>query len=102
MPEPKPNDPYSRPINATRATAVPLLGYWGQKDTSKARNAAAGPVDASQVRALPSVVLGYPCDVEPEKPKTTRKPKAATPSPEPTSPNSDVTSPSDEPAGVTE
>src|SRR5262245_54850219 len=97
---PKINDPYSRPIHATREGAMLQGEFYGQRATDKRLSHAAGPVAASQVRALPSVVPGYRCDEV--KPKRTRKrtdnaatSETAVVTSEDTTPNPDATSPSE-------
>jgi len=97
MPESRPNNPYARPINATRPDAVLVGEYYGQRDTSKARNHAAGGRESAPANRFQSGVTAVPAwpDEAQPKPKAKRTPKT-TPSPEPTSPNSDATSPSDD------
>jgi hypothetical protein len=82
------NDPYSRPINATRPDAVLVGEFYGRPATDKARSHAAGRRDAVGVRALPSVV---PAVIGAPKPKPTRKRKPTTPSPDATSPSEPLT-----------
>lgn len=98
---PDTNDPYSRPINATRPDARLVGEHYGRLATDKARSHAAGPVAAAGVRALPSVV---PVDMDalararaegklekkvPKQRKPEPEPEAATPSPDVTSPSAD-------------
>ena len=97
---PKVNDPYSRPINATRPEGQMLQGeYYGEKAHDKQLHGATSGREVHQVRPMQSVVPAWP---EPEPPKPTRKRKTATPNPEPTTPTLDASSPSDEQSTITE
>ena len=95
----KPNNPYARPINATRPDAVLQSEHYGQRSTDKRRShetAGREVAPASRYRSGVTAVPAWPEDqLAPFKAKRKRTPKA-TPSPEATSPNSDATSPSDE------
>jgi len=75
------NDPYSRPINATKPEHVRAMDYYGTPVEDRKPVGLAGNPNAARVRALPSVVPQWP------------KP---TPNPEPTTLNTDATSPSDD------
>jgi len=100
-----PNNPYARPINATQPHHAAVIGLYGRPATDKARSVAAGPNDATQLRALPSVVPHWPDPIyknEAKAPRKQRAKKEATPNPEPTSPSPDVSSPSDAQSTVTE
>ena len=112
---PKRNDPYSRPINATRPEGQMLQGeFYGEPATDKALHGATGGRAVHQVRAMASVVPSWPDVEEPAKPRrgrppgsknkvATSSPKATTLSPETTTLNTDVTSPSNEQsAAITE
>lgn len=82
---PETNDPYSRPINATRPDAQLVGEFYGRPATDKARNHAAGRVAAAGVRALPSVV---PVDMDARPPvkleKKVKKPRKPAEPPAPT------------------
>jgi hypothetical protein len=94
---PKTNDPYSRPINATRPEGQMLQGeFYGEHATDKRLHNATGGRVVHQVRPMQSVVPAWPEAETESAPKTTRKRKPTTPSPEPTTPTTDVTSLSDE------
>jgi hypothetical protein len=97
MPEPLPNNPYARPINATRPDAKLVGEYYGQSDTSKRRSHETGNREVAPANRFQSSVTAVPAwpDEAPAKPKRGRPPKT-TPSPEPTTLNSDATSPSDD------
>ena len=78
---PNKNDPYSRPINATRLEGQMLQGeFYGDKASDKALHQATGGRAVHQVRPMASVVPTWP-DAKPTPPTT---------------PSPDVTSPSDE------
>lgn len=74
---PKRNDPYSRPINATRPEGQMLQGeYYGEPASDKALHGATGGRAVHQVRPMPSVVPAWP-EVEPaQKARKPRGPKA--------------------------
>ena len=98
MPEPHPNNPYARPINATRPDAKLVGEYYGQSDKSKRRSHETGNREVAPANRFQSSVTAVPAwpDEQPQpKPKAKRAPKT-THSPEPTTPNSDATSPSDD------
>ena len=98
---PKTNDPYSRPINATRPEGQMLQGeFYGDKATDKALHSATGGRAVHQVRPMQSVVPDWPEDRP--TPPTTRKKKVTTPTPDVTLPNGDASSPSDDAARVTD
>lgn len=91
------NDPYSRPINATRAGAAQVGEHYGDLATDKRRVMAAGNPNAASAVAstAPYVADGSNAPL----PVFERVELAyPTPSPEPTSPNTDTTSPSDDDA----
>jgi len=104
MPEPKRNDPYSRPINATRPDAVLQGEHYGTLDTSKARNHAAGANDATpagRYQSGVSVVPTWPKPIPKDDPGPEGKPVVTPPprashSDDPTTLNTDATSPSDD------
>jgi hypothetical protein len=103
MPEPKRNDPYSRPINATRPDAVVQGEFYGTLDTSKARNHAAGANDAtpagrfqSGVSVVPTWPKPIPKDNLGPEGKPVVTPADNAPTPPPTTPNTDTTSLSDD------
>lgn len=97
----KPNNPYERPINATRSDAVLQSEFYGSRATDKRRSHETGGREVAPANRYQSNVTAVPQwpDEATPKLKAKRTPRA-TPSPEPTSPNSDVTSPSDADAGV--
>lgn len=91
------NDPYSRPINATKPEHVRAMDYYGTPVEDRKPVGLAGNPNAARVRALPSVVPMWP-----DKPKPKPKAKAKRgPKPdkviidEPTTLNPDATSPSE-------
>jgi len=75
---PNRNDPYSRPINATRPEGQMLQGeFYGEKATSKVLHGATGGRAVHQVRPMASVVPTWPGETappEPPKPKRGRPP----------------------------
>lgn len=89
MPEPKPNNPYERPIHATRPEGQMLVGeFYGARATDKTLAGHGGRQVAPASRYV-GQAIAVPVDMDAPKPQPTRKRKAATPSP-------DATSPSDE------
>lgn len=77
---PKPNDPYSRPINATKPEGQMLQGeFYGEKATDKQLHRAIGGRPVHQVRPMVSVVPNWP---EQPKPKPVREKKARGPKPD--------------------
>jgi hypothetical protein len=101
MPEPHPNNPYARPINATRPDAKLVGEYYGSQSTDKRRSHETGNREVSPANRFQSSVTAVPAwpDEAPAPTKRKRAPRA-TPSPEPTSPSTDATSPTDANAGV--
>jgi len=101
MPEPRPNNPYARPINATRPDAVLVSEHYGSRSTDKRRSHETSGRDVSPANRFQSGVTAVPQwpDEAKPKPKAKRAPKT-TPSPEPTSLNTDSTSPTDADSGV--
>jgi hypothetical protein len=93
----KPNNPYARPINATRPDAVLVSEHYGQRSTDKRRSHETGNREVSPANRFQSGVTAVPAwpDEAPAPAKRKRAPRA-TPSPEPTTLNSDATSPSDD------
>lgn len=93
-----PNNPYARPINATRPEGQMQVGeFYGKRATDKTLAGHNGR-KVSPANRYTGVATAVPVDMdapEPPKPKRGRPPKA-TPNPEPTSLNTDATSPTDE------
>lgn len=86
---PKTNDPYSRPINATKPEGQMLQGeFYGDKATDKALHRGTQGRPVHQLRPMVSVVPAWPDETPAEAVKPTRKRKSS-------SPNTDATSPSD-------
>lgn len=74
---PNRNDPYSRPINATRPEGQMLQGeFYGDKASDKRLHNATGGREVHQVRPMPSVVPTWPEDQPASKARKPRGPKA--------------------------
>ena len=78
MPEPLPNNPYARPINATRSEGQMLQGeFYGERASDKKL---AGHRDrkVSSANRFVGNAIAVPANMDalPEKPKRTRGPKA--------------------------
>ena len=118
---PNRNEPYSRPINATRLEGQMLQGeFYGDKASDKVLHQATGGRAVHQVRPMSSVVPAWPdqqpTQSAPPQPKRGRPPgsknrvKATIDDiapldeidPPSTLPNSDATSPSDDATRVTD
>lgn len=80
MPEPLPNNPYARPINATRPDAKLVGEYYGSQSTDKRRSHETGNREVAPANRFQSGVTAVPAwpDEAPAlaKPKTKRGPKA--------------------------
>lgn len=90
------NDPYSRPINATRPEHKIAGEHYGTLATDKKRSIAAGNPNAASAFGVYSTA---PYDVVAAVDRALpvfEHVALATDSPEPTTPNTDVTSPSDD------
>jgi hypothetical protein len=76
----QPNNPYARPINATRPDAVLQSEHYGQRATDKRRSHETKGREVSPAGRFQSGVTAVPAwpDAEPAptKPKTKRGPKA--------------------------
>lgn len=73
---PQVNDPYSRPINATKPEGQMLQGeFYGSKASDKTLHGATGGRQVHQVRSMPSVVPAWPDEEPAPKPKRERKPR---------------------------
>lgn len=104
MPDVLPNNPYARPINATKPEGQMLQSeYYGKRSGDKTLSHETRGRQVSPANRFASKVIAVPVDMDAltgTAPK--RKRKAATPNPEPTTPSLDVTSPSDEQPVITE
>lgn len=93
MPDSKPNNPYARPVNATRSEGQMLVGeFYGTRANDKQLAGLRGRQVAPASRFAGRAVA-VPVDMDAPKPKPTRKRKATTL-------NTDATSPSDDNTGV--
>lgn len=102
--EPLPNNPYARPINATRPEGQMLQGeYYGERAHDK-QLAGHGGRKVSPANRYAGRAIAVPVDMDalPTRRSAVRKRKVTTPSPEPTTPTADATSPSDEQSPITE
>lgn len=91
MPDtPLPNNPYARPIHATRPEGQMLQGeYYGERAKDKSLAGHHGRQVSSASRFV-GRAIAVPVDMDaPPAPKTTRKRKAATPSPDASSPSNE-------------
>jgi hypothetical protein len=69
----KPNNPYSRPINATKGEAMTVGEYYGQRATDKTLNHAAGGRDVSPASRYQAVGHAPVAVIQPAlKPKAKR------------------------------
>lgn len=74
---PKPNNPYARPINATKDSAMTIGEYYGTRATDKAINHAAGGRNVSPASRYQAVGLSNsPTASKPAATPKPRKPKA--------------------------
>ena len=95
-----PNNPYARPINATRSEGQMLQSeYYGERAQDK-QLAGHGGRKVSPANRFVGNAVTVPVDMDAPKPKTTRRKRSTTPSPEPTTPTTDATSLSDDNTGA--
>lgn len=94
---PQPNDPYSRPIHATKPHHQPVLGLHGEPANKHVKLAIASNPNARPIHVpAPGTMPAWP-EEAPEAAKSTRKKKAASPSTDVTSPSDDNIPPPPEP-----